>query len=462
MPDAGIVTAQAFVETGNWTNRWWRERKNAGSLGVTGTPSQDEVSPTFQTTLASARAMSAHDLLYATGQINRGGLGPVDDPRFSAYRAAYGTQSFPKLSQLATRYAADPNYATTIASRARQVYSGELTGGGGDPVATRPTIVLTAGHRSDNDTGNPDEKNRTQYLAQSYEAAFEAAGYTVHYVQNEDGDGRPDITSGGLDTVGQKTAAIMRSIEGPIVDLDLHYEGASAKGVFAIVPDVTGLVTAISGGAPGDDTWANNPLDVELARAISQAIAKATGLGLRATTEPGVMSERATGVGGQGYRLATMAYSAPYRDRAVRLVVEHGSLPTSDRDIILTPTFTEKCAKAAVEAVNKVYKVGSSTPKPPPSKYATPGWVPPQDGKDHLDSKGNLWRAISRVVHVKAGTKFYSQASLGSKETRGPAGPAGMDVRIAWQVNSWYATPVGSRFKRNESDLMVSFKDQEV
>jgi hypothetical protein len=331
---------------------------------------------------------------------------------------------------------------------------------GGTPVATRPTIILTAGHRSDNDTGNPDEKNRTQYLAQSYQAAFQAAGYTVHYVQNEDGDGRPDITTGGLDTVGQKTAAIMRTIPGPMVDLDLHYEGASAQGVFAIVPDESGLVTAIAGGAPGDDTWANNPLDVELARAISTEISKATGLRLRATTEAGVMSERSTGVGIQGYRLATMAYSAAFRDRTVRLVVEHGSLPTADRDIILTPTFTEKCAKAAVIAVNRVYKVSPvQPPKPEPSPYATPGWTPVQDGKDHTDSKGTLWRAVNRVVHVKAGTEFYAQASMKAKKTRSAAGPQGMDVRIAWRVNSWYVTPVGSRFKIADADAVVSVKD---
>lgn len=325
---------------------------------------------------------------------------------------------------------------------------------------TKPTIILTAGHRSDNDTGNPDEKNRTQYLAQAYQAAFQAAGYAVHYVQNEDGDGRPDITSGGLDTVGQKTAAIMRSIDGPIVDLDLHYEGASARGVFAIVPDETGLVTAIAGGTPGDDTWGNNPLDVSLARAIAQEISKETGLTLRATTEPGVMSERATGVGIQGYRLATMAYSAFARDRAVRLVVEHGSLPTSDRDIILTNDFTQKCAKAAVRAVNTIYKQSPvKPPTPEPSKYAIPGWVPPRDGKDHEDAKGNLFRAIDRVVTVEGGTRFYAQASLKAKETRAPAPAQGMSVRIAWKMNSWYVTPVGSRFKIADSDLSVTFKD---
>jgi hypothetical protein len=93
--------------------------KNAGSLGVTGDPNQNAASPTFKTTMASARAMSAHDLLYATGQIDKGGLKPADDPRYTAYRDAYGSTAHPLLSDLSGKYAADTNYAETIASRAK-------------------------------------------------------------------------------------------------------------------------------------------------------------------------------------------------------------------------------------------------------------------------------------------------------------------------------------------------------
>ena len=41
MPDAAIVVSAADVETGTFTNKWWRERLNAGSLGVTGWPPEN-------------------------------------------------------------------------------------------------------------------------------------------------------------------------------------------------------------------------------------------------------------------------------------------------------------------------------------------------------------------------------------------------------------------------------------
>lgn len=122
MPDAAIVVSAADVETGTFTNKWWRERLNAGSLGVTGWPPDDEVSPTFPTGAAAAKAHVAHLLLYATGQINRGGLTPDDDPRFDAYRDAFGTRAFPTLNDLGGRYAADTAYGATIARRSQVVY----------------------------------------------------------------------------------------------------------------------------------------------------------------------------------------------------------------------------------------------------------------------------------------------------------------------------------------------------
>ncbi len=122
MPDAFLVVAQAFVETGNWTNRWWTERLNAGSLGVTGDDAQNEASPTFKTPMQAARAMVAHDLLYATGAIDRGGLVPADDPRYLAYRDEYGTSVYPTLQHLSGRYAADPFYANKIADRQQAIY----------------------------------------------------------------------------------------------------------------------------------------------------------------------------------------------------------------------------------------------------------------------------------------------------------------------------------------------------
>ncbi len=135
MPDAFIVITDAFLETGNFSNRWWSERLNAGSLGVTGDAAQNEASPTFKTPLQAARAHVSHLLLYATGQIDRGSLVPADDPRYLAYRDAYGTSAYPTIAGLTGRYAADPFYAAKIAQRQQEIY----------PVFTTPVEQPPAG-----------------------------------------------------------------------------------------------------------------------------------------------------------------------------------------------------------------------------------------------------------------------------------------------------------------------------
>lgn len=250
---------------------------------------------------------------------------------------------------------------------------------------SKPSVLVVSGHRSYGDAGNPTEKSLTPAMSAAYEKALEAAGYRVTHLQREfDGDSDPDDTVGGLDTVGQKCAAWMARTPGSLVMLDCHYEGSSAPGVFAIVPDKTGLGTAINVPQPSNDTWASNMLDVQLAREISREISKATGLPLRTgIREPGVMSETQTGVAGQyNARLAMFAYTAPYRDRAVRLVVEHGSLPVaSDREIIMRPNFTDKCAAAVVRAMNTVFAEGSVLPEPPKEEPVSNdnGYVPGMD-----------------------------------------------------------------------------------
>lgn len=255
---------------------------------------------------------------------------------------------------------------------------------------TKPKVLVVSGHRSYTDAGNPTEKSLTPAMSTAYEKALEAAGYQVTHLQREfDGDADPDDTVGGLDTVGQKCAAWMAQTPGLVVMLDCHYEGANAPGVFAIVPDKKHLGTAIQVPQPDSDQWELNTLDVTLARAISRGIRDATGLPLRVgIKEPGVMSETQTGVAIQyNARLAMFAYTAPYRDRAVRLVVEHGSLPVaSDREIIMRPDFTDKCAAAVVRAMNATF-ADAATPEPAPEpepdkQYPKPVGLPFTLGKD--------------------------------------------------------------------------------
>jgi hypothetical protein len=141
-----IAVAQSIVETAFYTSAWWWGRGNPAGLGITGDPAQDAASPLFMVGSLAARAQIAHLLLYATGRIDRGGLSPVDDPRFAAYRDAHGARAIaPTLAGLAGRWAADPTYSDQIAARAADLIATPIPGGPPVPDAltmTRDLIPL--------------------------------------------------------------------------------------------------------------------------------------------------------------------------------------------------------------------------------------------------------------------------------------------------------------------------------
>lgn len=121
-----LLVAQAIHETAWFTSAWWMSRGNPAGIGVTGDPAQDAASPTFATGQQAARAHAAHMLLYCTGQISGGsGLVPADDPRYSAYVAAFGnTARVAKLADLGSgNWAGEPkpNYAAMIVPYAQAI-----------------------------------------------------------------------------------------------------------------------------------------------------------------------------------------------------------------------------------------------------------------------------------------------------------------------------------------------------
>lgn len=264
-------------------------------------------------------------------------------------------------------------------------------------------VVLTAGHRSTNDSGTAGEKVLTGEMAKAIKIALEKAGHEVHYLQG----GYPnEIVPGGLDDVGRLTRQLMTSTQATVL-IDCHYEGnaPSVRGCFAIVPDSASLVTAIPGGASPTDSWTNNPLDVSLARAISKALSQRTGIPLRTAgvREPGVMSETQTGVASQyNARLAMFAYTIGQRERAVRLVVEHGALTNSqDSAIIHQDDFTERAADAYVEAFNAVFGLVNQ-PIPTKPKYAK-RHAPKLPATTYVDPQGNVWIKFNKTMVAKKG-----------------------------------------------------------
>jgi hypothetical protein len=165
--------------------------------------------------------------------------------------------------------------------------------------------------------------------------------------------------------------------------LSLHYDGARSV-LHAIVPDNVGLSTAYPEGRDPNDTAANNPLDRRLGVAIVDRMVRA-GLGSPfhgSLGETGLMSERETGVGRQGYRLAVMSATAPSRVKAVRLVIEHGG--TSDPAAHRFSDF----ARAAADAIESVYGTPGGTttttttaPPFPPKPIAAPDVIEAQGYK---------------------------------------------------------------------------------
>lgn len=217
----------------------------------------------------------------------------------------------------------------------------------------RLRILVVQGHRNTSG-GDSREIARTPAVANAITDALKAAGHEAACLQNSDGRA-DDWFAGSLDAVGREILARHRQVPIDLM-LDVHFEGdpAGTPGVFTIVPDGDGLKTITP--YPDSDALAANPLDHALGRAISQAVAGRTGLSLRkrGVVEPGVMSERATYVGADlGWRLAMFGYTAPGRDRMIRLILECGNIE-ADAAIIDRPDFPKHVAQGVVEGISRV------------------------------------------------------------------------------------------------------------
>lgn len=125
--DPAVVIAQAVHETGGFStfadSPWWRNRLNPAGIGITGDASQNNTSKTFQSGTEAARAHIAHLLLYATGKIDKGGLTAADDPRYSAYKEAYGTKAIATtIHGLQNTWGIDNSYAASMVRQGNEVF----------------------------------------------------------------------------------------------------------------------------------------------------------------------------------------------------------------------------------------------------------------------------------------------------------------------------------------------------
>lgn len=215
------------------------------------------------------------------------------------------------------------------------------------PTKMKLKIALSAGHHN-TDGGSQVEYAITGPLCREYARAFRAAGADVRVITPDDGLGQ---YPGGLDDVAAKVVEWSRSGWTADLFLETHTEGVgdtSVRGVFAIYPDWGSDL----------DLVVKNQLGNRVARAISQV----SGIPVRGT---GLMSEKNTGVGLDGYRLGIFRVTAPVAAKTTRLIVEHGAHSSpADLAILRSPGMFDRIASAAVKAITTYYGDDMSNQKP--------------------------------------------------------------------------------------------------
>ena len=302
-------------------------------------------------------------------------------------------------------------------------------------------ILIVQGHRNTSG-GNPAESAITPLAARAIEKELIRVGHSVDMLQNTN-----NWFSGSLDAVGREV--IRRFNLAPYdLMLDIHFEGDAnnTRGMFAIVPDGDGLTTFTK--YTGTDAIASNTLDMQYAGAISAAVAESSGLRLRQSgvVKPGVMSERQTGVGGNGFRLAMFGYTANLRNTMARLVLELGNI-RGDADVIYQPGFYERVAKGVAEGIAKVQNASGvvqlpaqSGPVLPPfgtiTKLEHPVLVSVTASALNARKWGQLNQPVMRVL--AKGNSFWANGWIVGDEVNGNAVwwimGRGAKTDLSWRV----------------------------
>lgn len=159
------------------------------------------------------------------------------------------------------------------------------------------------------------------------------------------------------------------------VDLmvELHSEGSGRQGAFVIFPD-----------------WSPD-VDVDVRRhgkVFVDALDEATGMGYRVLPAPGgvgLMSEKQTGVGLQGYRLGVFRDTAQFKARTSRMIFEQGAHDVAeDLEVMNGPSYLHLQAVAFMDGVSRFFAaLAPTTPEPEPVKeYADPVALPFILGRD--------------------------------------------------------------------------------
>lgn len=205
-----------------------------------------------------------------------------------------------------------------------------------------PWVAVAAGHHNQ-DGGNADERITTGRMAGSVMQALARLGLQAWtpIPDGPDADSLPGdgMYPGGIWDVAD--AVVAENIRKPFkVFVELHTQGVgnpNVRGVFGIYPDRPDL---------GDvDTDAATKL-------IPIMVGKFAQYTHIPIWSDGVMSERETGVGLDGFRLGIFNRTAPIKDSCTRLIIEMGAHSNpQDYAIQRTDAFYEAGARAIAESI---------------------------------------------------------------------------------------------------------------
>lgn len=377
--DASLLIAHAALETGdrqrgrgfldkNWATvdryRDARNRYNIAGMGITDTY---DYGYRWAGGIEAARAFVVHHARYEI---------PPDDPawrhldpyirldlRFDAVPVA-NRGTVRTVADMTGKWWTNRDGHINLASRGNQIFPNLPDQGDTAPdpqedndMATH-RYIISMGHRNTDRGGAYREYDWTPGAARALRDAIKARGGQAWIIQEERGNG--NFYNGGLQAAARACVDLARSL-GPFdAYISMHYD--SSPGFHAIYPN----------GA--NDTKAMNPLDVRLCEAMAKRVAATKTVRMKTWTAHavGVMDEKETYVGSQGYRLGEFVGTLGFRDTTARVITEASGV--GDDKYLHDPKWVRNVyAEALVDALEDVFgKFKGTKPEPQPEPEPEP------------------------------------------------------------------------------------------
>lgn len=325
--------------------------------------------------------------------------------------------------------------------------------------------ILSMGHMNTDGGGAYREQEWTPTVTRKFRDAIIRRGGKAWIIQEEDGDRDPNRSIGrGLQNVAALCVDLARVIDGADAYISMHYEGVgnpAVRGFFGIYPD------SPYGGV---DVLANNPLDYNLCKVLAKHVEK-TGMPKRTgwVVEPGVMSERQTGVGGMGYRLGEFVGTFGFRDTTARVILEGGAYTNADdRKLLWDDNWQNRYVEALVDGLEEVFGKftgGKPAPAPVPDPGHKPTYAKPMIVREAaenrpfvaLDNKSIMVRADLEVRAIRKTPRLQYASSTSAHV--GAMIPAGATFTVDYLIVNpdqslyWY-TRWGTRVVYEDTEII--------